>query len=132
MRGEGTSAVCMYTYIIITMLFITHVIRECSELEDVMQTLQKYLEEECDAYFVKIEEHAVKVPSITDLKVANLTLQLHAVGIFSDDKVQLHSHRKQSGGLEAMLCTAKKLLSRRFCNAMCALLGSKIKFFKGI
>ena len=60
------------------MLFITHLNREwSSELKDTMQTLRKHLEEECDAYFLKIEKHAVKVPSITDLKVANLTLELH-------------------------------------------------------
>ena len=77
-RHHGSSAVCIYTYIIITMLFITHVNREwSSELKDTMQTLRKHLEEECDAYFLKIEKHAVKVPSITDLKVANLTLELH-------------------------------------------------------
>ena len=73
-----------------------------------MQTLRKHLEEECDAYFLKIEKHAVKVPSITDLKVANLTLELHVyVGIFSEYKVELDRRRKQSGSLEAMLqhCT---------------------------
>ena len=84
-----------------------------------MQMLQKYIEEECDKYFVKIEEHAVKVPSLTDLKVANLTLELHAVGIFSEYKVQLHSHRKRSGSLEAMLCTAKNFLAEDFA-ILCA------------
>ena len=53
----------MYTYIL-TILVVTHFNREwSSELKYSMQTLRKHLEEECDAYFLKIEKHAVKVPN---------------------------------------------------------------------
>jgi len=54
-----------------------------------MQTLQQYLEEERDKYFVNIEEHAVKVPSITHLKVANLTWS-YAVGILNWARIILN------------------------------------------
>ena len=75
-KYHGFSAVCMYTYII-TILVATHVNREwSSELKYSMQSLRKHLEEECDAYFLKIEKHAVKVPNITKLTMAHLTLQL--------------------------------------------------------
>ena len=72
----SSSAVCLYTNII-TILVATHVNREwSSELKYSMQSLRKHLEEECDAYFLKIEKHAVKVPNITKLTMAHLTLQL--------------------------------------------------------
>ena len=46
------------------------------ELEETITTLQQFLEEQCDAYFVDIKQRAVKVPACYIIKLNHLSYYL--------------------------------------------------------